>query len=100
MVFLLKDECGRALVIAEASSREEADEFGFRNFRTYCGRIVELDPASRREAEQFWGVPAVRVVYQVLDPSRKAVAGTATKKMTKLVVWSTSSAPSGLMSWN
>lgn len=72
MIFLLKDEHGHALVIAEAATKEEADRFGFRNFPTYCGRSVELDPESRREAELFWSVPSVRVAYQILDPRRKS----------------------------
>lgn len=80
MLFLLKDEDGRPLVIVQANSDADADRFGLRNLPTYCGRRTELDPASQREAEEFWNVSSVRVMYQQLDPTRKPAA-TATAEL-------------------
>lgn len=61
VLFLLKDEAGRAILIAQAVSKSAADEYGRTHIPRFCGESIELDPRSGAEAEEFWGVRTVRV---------------------------------------
>ena len=68
MLFLLKDNEGRALIMAQTPSQAEADRFGRNHLPEFCGESIEIDLASRVEAEEFWGVRTVRLVSVRLDP--------------------------------
>ena len=68
MLFLLKDHEGRALLMAQTASKAEADRFGRTHLPDFCGDSIEIDIASRAEAEEFWGVRTVRLVSVRLDP--------------------------------
>lgn len=61
MLFLLRDEHGKALMIAHAASKNEADAFGRANLPNFCGESLELTSESRPQAEEFWGVLTVEV---------------------------------------
>ena len=68
MLFLLNDQDGRALLIAESGSKAEADAFGRNHLPEFCGDSVEIDPVSYTDAVEFWGVRTVRLVHMVLNP--------------------------------
>ena len=81
MLFLLKDDQGRALLIAETGDKAEADTFGRNHLPEFCGDSIEIDSASRADAQEFLGVRTVRLVRVVLDPgvrSRKGITPGAT----------------------
>ena len=61
MLFLLKNQRGKALLIAQATSKLEADEYGRVHVPEFCGESVELESESRSHAEDFWGVRTVQV---------------------------------------
>jgi hypothetical protein len=61
VLFLLKDEQGKALLIAQATSKEEADEFGRAHVPEFWGESVKLEGESRLDAEEFWRVSTVQV---------------------------------------
>ena len=83
MLFLLTYGSGRGLLIAEASSKKQANAFGSNHLPEFCGEAVEIDPASRVEAEEFWGVRTVRVVNLQLAPKQRARAATAVADRTQ-----------------
>ena len=60
-MFLLKDHSGKALLIAQAANRAEADDYGRTHLPDFSGESLELDDASRSRAEEFWGVRTVQV---------------------------------------
>lgn len=70
MLFLLTDEEGRALLIAESGSKAEADMFGRSHVPEFCGDSLEIDPDSYTDAVEFWGVRTVRLVHMLLNPSQ------------------------------
>ena len=70
MLFLLKDNEGRALIMAQTPSQAEADRFGRNHLPEFCGESIEIDLASREEAEEFWGVRTVRLMSVRLDPQK------------------------------
>ena len=74
MLFLLKDQRGKALVIAQAASRAEADEFGRAHVPDFCGESLELEAESCAQAEEFWGVRTLHV------PNTGAQSGTTVVK--------------------
>jgi hypothetical protein len=61
VLFLLKDHQGRALLIAQAASKLEADEFGRAQVPDFCGESHPLEVERCEEAEEVWGVRTVRV---------------------------------------
>ena len=69
MLFLLTDEEGRALLIAESGSKAEADRFGRNHVPEFCGDSLEIDPESYTDAVEFWGVRTVRLVHMSLNTS-------------------------------
>ena len=71
MLFLLTDEEGRALLIAESGSKAEADAFGRNHLPEFCGDSLEIDPETYTDAVEFWGVRTVRLVDMVLNPDYK-----------------------------
>jgi hypothetical protein len=71
MLFLLTDDAGHALLIAESGSKAEADTFGRNHLPEFCGESVELDPRSYTEAVEFWGVRTVRLAQMVMNLSPK-----------------------------
>ena len=75
MLFLLKDRKGRAVVMAQATSKEDANVFGQRFVPEFCGDSVEIEDESRSQAEEFWGVRTVRVPIK-LKKKTKPVATT------------------------
>lgn len=56
-------------MIAQASSRARAEAFGYAHFSEFSGDVVEIDPASLEEAQEFWRVETVRLVDHRLDPN-------------------------------
>jgi hypothetical protein len=68
VLFLRKDQQGRALIIAKSPSKDEADAFGRAHLPAFCGESIELDQASRREAEEFWDVRTVTVGGNAVRP--------------------------------
>lgn len=86
MLFLLKDANGKALLIADAASKSQASAFGFSHLPGFCGDGVELDPASRAEAEEFWGVRTVRVLTLQIDPKPRSLAASAITNSTPVLV--------------
>jgi hypothetical protein len=74
LLFLLKDNQGQALLIAQAASQAEADAFGRNHLPEFNGDSIEIDDASQEAAEEFWGVRTVRVVNVLLDMTRTATA--------------------------
>jgi hypothetical protein len=73
MLFLLKDGKGKAIVMAQATTKEDADMFGRRFVPQFCGDSVEIEDESRSQAEEFWGVRTVRVPIK-LKKKAKPVA--------------------------
>jgi hypothetical protein len=75
LLFLLKNDQGGALVIAEAATKADADRFGRNCVPGFCGDSLEIEPESQMEAEEFWGVRTVRVATAVLrrDNARSPV---------------------------
>jgi hypothetical protein len=67
MLFLLTDEQGRALLIAESGSRDEADRFGRNHLPEYRDSI-EIDYGTYSRAPELWRVRTVRLVQVVLNP--------------------------------
>lgn len=55
--------------MAQASNREEADQFGRTYLPEFSGNIIEVDPDVHADAEEFWGVETIRVMREVLNPS-------------------------------
>lgn len=82
MLFLLKDDQGQALLIADAASQAEADAFGRSQLPHFCGESIEIDTASRDQAEEFWGVRTVRVLNVTMHgtPTATAVAERTPRK--------------------
>lgn len=72
MLFLLKNDQGRALLIAQSGSKDQADRFGRTYLPDFCGESIEIEAASREGAEEFWGVRTVKLVHVLLDPARRA----------------------------
>lgn len=71
-----------------AASRAEAEAFGRNNLPRFRGNIVELDPESLAEAEEFWGVRTVRVVNQELDPHvSRGTATAVAENLTVTKIW-------------
>ena len=75
MLFLLKDDQGRALLMAQANSKAEADKFGRNHLPEFCGDSIEIELDSRIAAEEFWGVRTIKVVHLgTRDESRRRAA--------------------------
>ena len=74
MLFLLKDASGKAIVMAQATSKADADSFGHRFVPEFCGEAVEIESSSRSQAEKLWGVHTVRVPIKLKQQSKKPVA--------------------------
>ena len=89
LLFLLKDERGRGLLIAEAASKNQANAFGCSHLPEFCGDAVEIDASSRVQAEEFWGVRTVRVVNLQLTPKPRAKTAVAVADRTQAfkTVW-------------
>jgi hypothetical protein len=89
LLFLLKDNQGRPLLMTLASSKIEADEFGRSHLPEFCGDSVEIDQDSQAEAEQFWGVRTVRVARMELDSNARARFATAVEEqsLTATRIW-------------
>ena len=89
MLFLLKDDHGRALLLAQAASKAEADRFGRHHLPQFCGDSIEIDVAARAQAEEFWGVRTVKVVRVVLDPAEppRKRAGAFLRQGTDTHLW-------------
>jgi hypothetical protein len=89
LLFLLKDNQGRPLLMTLASSKAEADEFGRSHLPEFCGDSVEIDQDSQAEAEQFWGVRTVRVAKMELDLNARARFATAVEEqsLTATRIW-------------
>ena len=56
--------------MAQTPSQAEADRFGRNHLPEFCGESIEIDLASREEAEEFWGVRTVRLMSVRLDPQK------------------------------
>jgi hypothetical protein len=63
--------------MALTGSQAEADKFGRNHLPDFCGESVEIDMASRADAEEFWRVRTVRLVHVLLDPERRPQTATA-----------------------
>ena len=91
MLFLLKDQRGKALLLAQAPSKEEADEFGRAQVPDFCGESLEIEAESLPHAEEFWGVQTVHVPANGARTGStvvKAKARTAIKPiMTTTHIW-------------
>jgi hypothetical protein len=74
LLFLLKDVQGQALLIAQAATQAEADAFGRNQLPKFCGESIEIDDASKAEAEEFWGVRTVRVLNVKLESTQTVTA--------------------------
>jgi hypothetical protein len=74
LLFLLKDDQGRALLIAEAASQAEANAFGRNHLPEFNGNSIEIDEASQEAAEEFWRVRTVRVLNMLVEGTRPATA--------------------------
>lgn len=70
MLFLLTDDRGRALLMAETTSKVEADTFG-RNHLPEFSESIEVDEISEADVEEFWAVRRVKLVNQLLDPNAR-----------------------------
>jgi hypothetical protein len=64
LLFLLRDDQGGALLIAEAATKADADRFGRNCVPGFCGDSIEIEPES--QSEDFWGVRTVRIARAVL----------------------------------
>jgi hypothetical protein len=73
LLFLLRDDQGRALLIAQAGSKNEADAFGRSWLPDFSGESIEIELASRADAEEFWGVRTVRVGLVKPHPGTVAI---------------------------
>ena len=71
VLFLLKNDEGRGLLIAQSGSKDQADRFGREYLPEFCGESIEIESESQAGAEEFWGVRTVRLVNVLLDPTRK-----------------------------
>ncbi|HYI96263.1 MAG TPA: hypothetical protein VEX68_22160 [Bryobacteraceae bacterium] len=61
MLFLLTDRQGRGIVIAEALDKTHANAFGYNYLQNFSGDSLEIDAASRADAEELWGVETVQL---------------------------------------
>ena len=80
MLFLLTDQEGRALLIAETGTKDEADRFGRNHLPEYRDSI-EIDFRSDTQAAEFWGVRTVKLVQMVLNPDQPAECRGSSVKM-------------------
>jgi hypothetical protein len=71
LLFLLTDDHGRGIIIAEAASKAQANAFGFTHLPDFSGKLVEIDPANHSQAEDFWSVRTVSVVNVQLEMKSK-----------------------------
>lgn len=85
MLFLLTDEQGRGLLMAESTSKNEADRFG-RNHLPEFRESIEIDEASERDAEEFWEVRKIRLVHVLLDADARRRQTAPTKTMSHIWV--------------
>jgi len=74
MLFLLTDDQGRALMMAQADTQAEADRFGRSHIPEFCGESVEIEDSSRAEAEEFWAVRTVRVAGMALATDQAKIS--------------------------
>jgi hypothetical protein len=89
LLYLLRDHQGRPLLIAEAASKAAADTFGRHNLPDFCGESLEMDSASRGDAEEFWGVRTVRVGGLATEtaPRKLAARAAAVTATTMVYTW-------------
>jgi hypothetical protein len=86
VLFLLKNGTGKALLIAQAASKAEADEYGRAHVPEFSGDCVELEAESRSDAEEFWGVGTVRVPAAGLQTGTTMVKAKVKTKALKPVL--------------
>jgi hypothetical protein len=86
VLFLLKNGKGKALLIAHAASKAEADEYGRAHVPEFSGDCVELEAESRSDAEEFWGVGTVRVPAAGLQTGTTMVKAKVKTKALKPVL--------------
>jgi hypothetical protein len=91
VLFLLKDQRGKAILLAQAPSKEEADEFGRAQVPEFCGESLEVDAEDLPRAEEVWGVRTVHIPAngaQTGSTVVKAKAKTAVKPvLTTTHIW-------------
>jgi hypothetical protein len=85
LLFLLTDDQGRGLLIAESISKMEADTFG-RNHLPEFRESIEIDEAVQADAEEFWEVRKVRLLHLLLDPYARNRKCTPTTTMSHIWV--------------
>ena len=73
MLFLLKDRHGKALLIAQAANKVEADEFGRAYVPDFCGESLQIEAESLPHAEEVWGVRTVHVSAGAIRSGATAV---------------------------
>ena len=79
LLFLLKDDQGRALLLVQADNQTEADCFGRSHLPEFCGDTTEIEVESRVAAEEFWRVRTVHLMHMgssVSGQARKTPAHT------------------------
>jgi hypothetical protein len=86
MLFLLTDEEGRALLIAESRSKDEADRFGRSHLPEYWDSI-EIDDSTYRQGAESWGVRTVRLVEVVPSTDQPAKPHLPSAKICLSWVW-------------
>jgi hypothetical protein len=63
--------------MAECDSQAEADRFGRTHLSEFCGESVEVEMASRADAEEFWCVRTVKLMNVRLDPEVRPATAAA-----------------------
>ena len=69
VLYLLNDTAGQGLVIAQATSKAEADAFGRNYLPEFCGESIEVDAETPAEAEKVWGVRTVQLEELAIETS-------------------------------
>jgi hypothetical protein len=72
VLFLLKNDQGQPLLIAQAGTQAEADAFGRSHLPEFCGESIAIDDRSLDETEEFRGVRTVSVCQVLLDVTETA----------------------------
>lgn len=74
MLFLLTDDQGRALLIAESATQAQADSYGNKHVPGFCGASVPVESDLQIDAEEFWGIRTVNIAAQASEPVPPASA--------------------------
>jgi hypothetical protein len=88
VLFLLKDDQGRPLAIADANTKDEADRFGRNHLAGFSGDSIEIEMSRPADAEPT-EEPDVRVVRVAVDGSNRTGMRTSTSSvvgMTQILV--------------